>query len=240
VVEGRDLEEAQLQVVVGADPLGGVDGALFQRLVDLAAGDVLRHAAHALEHLAAEAADAHLQALDVGHRLDFLAVPAAHLGAGVAHREIHDVVVGVELAHQLQAVAFVLPGRHLAAVQTEGNRAADRKGLVLAEEVVGRGVGHLDGGVLHTVDHAEGRHQLAAGVHRDLELAAGHLADLFGEGFRAAVNGVQRLGEAGSQAPAQRGLRVHGRCGSRRQDAGQTGFAHKRTTFHHRGSPRRG
>jgi hypothetical protein len=49
VVERRHLVEAQLLVVVGADPLGGVDRALFQRLVDLAAGDVLRHAAHALD-----------------------------------------------------------------------------------------------------------------------------------------------------------------------------------------------
>ena len=33
-----------------------------------------------------KAADAELQALDVGYRLDFLAEPAAHLRAGVAAR----------------------------------------------------------------------------------------------------------------------------------------------------------
>ena len=58
-------------------------------------------------------------------RLDLLAVPAAHLGAGVAAGEADHVVLGVELAHQLEAVAFVRPGAHLAAVQAEGNGAAE-------------------------------------------------------------------------------------------------------------------
>ena len=96
-------------------------------------------------HLAAEAADAELQALDVGDRLDLLAEPAAHLRAGVAAGEVDDVVLGVELAHQLEAVAFVHPRRHLARVQAERDRAAEREGRILAEEVVRRGVRHLDG-----------------------------------------------------------------------------------------------
>ena len=33
--------EAELLVVIGTDPLGGVDGALFQRRIDVAAGDLL-------------------------------------------------------------------------------------------------------------------------------------------------------------------------------------------------------
>jgi hypothetical protein len=71
-VVGRHLVQAQLLVVVRAHPFGGVDRALLQRLVDLAAGDVLRHAADALDHLAAEAADAELGALELGQRLDSL------------------------------------------------------------------------------------------------------------------------------------------------------------------------
>ena len=42
VVELRDLVEAELLVVIGTDPLGGVDGALLQRRIDVAAGDLLR------------------------------------------------------------------------------------------------------------------------------------------------------------------------------------------------------
>ena len=209
VVVGRDLVEAELQVVVRTHPFGGVDGALFERLVDLAAGDVLRHAAHALDHLAREAADAELQALHVGGALDFLAVPAAHLRAGVAAGEVDDVVLGVELAHQLQAVALVHPRGHLPAVQAEGDGATEREHLVLAEEVVGRGVRHFHGALLHAVDHAEGGHQLAGRVGADLELAARHRLHPGGEDLGAAVDGVQRLGEAGGEAPADGGLRVH-------------------------------
>jgi hypothetical protein len=70
--------------------------------------------------------------------------------------------LAIELAHQLQAVAFVHPGRHLAAVQAEGNGAVQREGRILAEEVVRRGVGHFDGAVGHAVQHAERGHQFAS------------------------------------------------------------------------------
>ena len=50
VVVRRDLVEAELLVVVGADPFGGVDGALLQRRIDVAAGDLLRHDAELLQH----------------------------------------------------------------------------------------------------------------------------------------------------------------------------------------------
>src|SRR3546814_7071216 len=73
---------AELLVVVGADPLSGVDGALFQRRIDVAAGDLLRHQAQLDQHLAGEAADTHLEAIQVLDGLDFLTEPAAHLRAG--------------------------------------------------------------------------------------------------------------------------------------------------------------
>src|SRR3546814_15523052 len=41
---------------------------------------------------------------------DFLAIPAAHLRTGIAEREVDDIAGSKELAHQLQAVAFVHPG----------------------------------------------------------------------------------------------------------------------------------
>ncbi len=43
VVVLRDLVQAELQVVIGADELGRIDRALFQRRIDVAAGDLLRH-----------------------------------------------------------------------------------------------------------------------------------------------------------------------------------------------------
>jgi hypothetical protein len=113
------------------------------------------------KHLAAEAADAELQALQVGQRLDFLAEPAAHLGAGVAHREVDDVVLGVELAHQLQAVAFDIQASSGGCSGRRGWRSPARRSRPCRRSSTAR-CGHLDGAVLHGVDHAEGGHEFAA------------------------------------------------------------------------------
>ena len=191
------------------------------------------HTAHALDDLTGKAADAELQALDVLGALDLLAVPTAHLAPGVASREVDDVVLGIELAHQLAAVALVHPGGHLAAVQAEGDGAAQGEGFVFAEKIVGRSVSAFHSAVLHTVDHAESRHQLAGGVGGDRELAATHLADLFGEGVSCTKNGVQRLRKARSQAPADGGcLRMCCRRSASGQHASNTGVFDDGTTIH--------
>ncbi|MPN25746.1 hypothetical protein SDC9_173161 [bioreactor metagenome] len=65
VIVRCDLMEAQLQVVVGTDPLGCIDGATLQRLVDFAAGDVLRNATELADHTSGETADSHLQTGEV-------------------------------------------------------------------------------------------------------------------------------------------------------------------------------
>ena len=75
--------EAELLVVIRAEPFDGVDRAAFQRRIEVAAGQLLRHAADAREDGAAEAGDPHLEALQILDGLDLLAEPAAHLGAGV-------------------------------------------------------------------------------------------------------------------------------------------------------------
>jgi len=106
VVVGR-LMQAEGQVVVGADPLGGVDGAGLQRGEDLAAGHVDDGHAHALHHLAAQARHAHLQAVQVIDGVDLLVVPAAHLHAGGAGDQHIDAEVVIQLVPQLQAAAMV-------------------------------------------------------------------------------------------------------------------------------------
>ena len=222
VVVGRHLVEAQLVVVVGADELDGVDRALLQGRVDLAAGDALRHHAEPLLHLSGDPGGAHLEPLQVGQGLDLLAVPAPHLGAGVPHRKIDDVVALQKLAHQLQAVALEHPGGQLARVEAEGDGRAQGEGVVLAEEIVGRGVAALDGAVLDRVDHAEGGDELAGRVHRDRELAAGHGAHHPGEQLGGADERVERLGEAGGEAPANGGLGMN----RRRRDTDAGGEAH--------------
>jgi hypothetical protein len=83
VVLGR-LVQAQPPVLEGADELGRVDHAAFQRREDLAARQHLHVHAQAGVHLARQAGDAHLQALQVGHGVDLLLEPAGHLHTGVA------------------------------------------------------------------------------------------------------------------------------------------------------------
>ena len=98
-----------------------------------------------------------LRPLQVGDGLDLLAEPAAHLRAGVAGRDIVDVVVLEEVAQQLQPAAMGHPGVHLPRVHAERDRAVEGEGRVLADEVIAGGVAHLDGVVLHRVEHLKGR-----------------------------------------------------------------------------------
>src|SRR3989442_5734068 len=49
-----------------------------------------------------------------------------------------DVVLGIELVHELAAAAVLHPGIHLAGGQAEGHGAAEGEDVVLAGEVIGR------------------------------------------------------------------------------------------------------
>ena len=232
VVERCDLVQAQLQIVVGANPLGRIDRAFFQRLIDFASRNVLGHCAHFFQHLARKATHAELQALDVFRRLDFLAEPAPHLRPRIATDQRHDVVLVVELAHELAAIAIDHPRGQLARVHAKRNRTANGKHLVLAKEVVRRGVGHFHSAALHTVDHVECWHQLTRLVNGHIKFASGHGLDRLGKHFGRAVNRVQRFGEAGCNTPANSRLCVHrwGCCCS--HNAGDTGMLEHGTTIH--------
>jgi alkaline phosphatase len=58
VVELGHLVEAEFLVVIGADPFGGVDRAFFERRIDIATGDLLRHHAELGQHLTGKTTDA--------------------------------------------------------------------------------------------------------------------------------------------------------------------------------------
>ena len=233
VVELRDLLEAELLVVIGADPLGRVDGALLQRRIDVAAGELLRHDADLLQHLAGDAADAELQAGQIGDRLDLLAEPAAHLGAGIAAGEADHAVLLEELVAELLAAALVPPGVLLARVEAERHRRVDRKGRILADIIIGDGVAHLDGAVGGRVQRLQAGNDFARRKHLDLELVVGHFGDVFRQLLGAAIDRVERLREARRQAPLDlgRGLR-NGRRGN--GGRGRTGRRNlqKITTLH--------
>src|ERR1700722_17068187 len=219
VVVLRDLVEAELLVVVGTDPFGRVDRALLQRRIDVAAADLLRHAAELRQHLAGEPADAEFQALEVGDGPDLAAEPTAHLAARIAGDEGDAVVLGGELVHQLAAVGGVEPGILLACVEAERHRAEQREGRILADVVVGRGMAGLDGAVGHRVERLQRRDDLAAGEDLDLELAVGRFRDVLGDRHARAPQRVERFWPARGQAPfdggrrlRDRGLRDRGGC----------------------------
>jgi hypothetical protein len=63
----------------------------------------------------------------------------------------------------------------------------------------------LDRALLDRVDDAERGDDLARSEDPDLELSARQLLDSFGDDFTAAVDRVERLGEARCTTPANRG-----------------------------------
>src|SRR3546814_16927033 len=89
-----------------------------------------------------------LQAAQVLDGLDLLAEPATHLRAGIAGRELDDVVVLEEVAHQFKAAAVAHPRILLAHVQAEGQAGVEGQGRILAAIVVHDGVAGLHGAVL--------------------------------------------------------------------------------------------
>ena len=108
---------------MGPDPFGCVDGALLERWVDVATGELLRDEAELAERFAGPAADAHLEALEVAGLLDLLVEPATHLAAGVAGKETLGIKLGAELVDQLLAIAMVVPCILLTRIEAEWNCA---------------------------------------------------------------------------------------------------------------------
>ena len=201
VIELGHLLEAELFVIIGADPLGGVDGALLQRRIDVAAGDLLRYHADLLQHLAGDAADAELEAGEIGDCLDLLAEPAAHLGAGIAGGEADHAMLLEELVAKLHAAALVPPGVLLARIEAERHRSEDRKRRILADIVIRHRVAHLDGAVGGRIQRLQAGNHFARREHLDLELVVGHFGDVLRDLLRAAEDRVQRLRKARGQAP---------------------------------------
>ena len=135
-------------------------------------------------------------------RVDLLAEPAAHLGAGIAARHAVDALRGVELVQQVDAAAVVQPGVLLARVEAERHRGAEGEGRVLAPVVVGGGVAHLDGAGRDRVRRLQAGDQFAGREDLDLELAVGRIADEASPSSRRAKDRVERLGKLTTSAPA--------------------------------------
>src|SRR5262249_56286953 len=112
--------------------VGGVDGPLLQRWVNVAARDLLGHDAELLQRLAGPAADAELQPIEILDGFDLLSKPSAHLRTGIAGDKTIDVRFLGEFVHEFHAVAVVKPGILLAGVEAERNGTEKCPSRILA------------------------------------------------------------------------------------------------------------
>ena len=114
-----------------------------------------------------------------------------------------------------------------------GTAVPKREGRILAEVIVGRGVAHLDRAVLHGVGGLQARHDLARGEDLDLEPVVGRFGHRLGEGFRRAVDGVERFREARRQPPLELRHRLRdGGLGDGGRGGSEAGGLQELTTFH--------
>src|SRR5207237_5185912 len=127
-----------------------------QRRIDIAAGDLLRNGAKLGKGLPSPSADPHFETVEVVDGIDLLAKPAAHLGAGVAAGDGVQFGFPAKLIEHVLATVVLEPGILLARVQPERDGAIEREGRVLADEVIGGGVAHLDGGIGYSVERMQG------------------------------------------------------------------------------------
>jgi hypothetical protein len=198
---GGDLVETEPFVIIGADPFRRIDRALLQRGIDVASGQLLRHAAELLHDTPSEAADAKLQSLQVVDARDLLAEPAAHLTPGVAREQGCDVVAFVKFVEDFLAATEHVPGLVDARVGTEWNRRTEGECRVLAEIIIRRRVSHLDSAVLHGVKNLQARNDFAGGECLNLEFVVGCLANNLGHHFGSAVKSIERFRPTGRQTP---------------------------------------
>src|SRR5665811_1230877 len=128
--------KAELLVIVGAYPFGGVDGALLQSWINVASSELLWNKAKLGKCFTGPATDAHLQASKVCWLLDLFVKPAAHLSAGITHQNAFRIEFRAEVVDQLLAVTCVKPSVLLAGVESERCGTEKRPGRILAEKII--------------------------------------------------------------------------------------------------------
>ena len=228
VVKLGDFIKAEFFVVIRPHPLRRVDGAFFQRGINVAAGNLLRHHAEFLQRQSAGAADAKLEPFKIGHRLDLFAKPAAHLRTGIAGAEADDVVFLEKIIKELTPAAVQHPRILLARCHAERYGCAEGKRRVFAEKIIRCGMRALHGGVLHGIHHAERRHDFAAGEYLDPKFIISGRRHALRNEFRAAEYRVQAFRKTRRQTPLHLGCRLR-ECGCRccGKYAGQAGMFYK-------------
>src|SRR5215467_3996887 len=107
------LIQSEIHVSPGSDPLAAIDGAGFERIDDVAAGDGYHSGAHSPQHLCAKLWHTIAQPFEVFGSGHLLVEPAAHLHAGVQSHQRLYIELGVDLVPQCLTTAVVNPRAHL-------------------------------------------------------------------------------------------------------------------------------
>ena len=139
-----------------------------------------------------------------------------------------------ELIEHVLTAVILEPGILLARIQPERNRAIKRKGRVLADEVIGGGVTHLDRYIANCIDRLQCWNDLPAREGLDLKLVVGGFRDIFRNCFGCAEGHIQRLRPTCGAAPLQfrHRLRDGRRSNGGRHGEASAGCFQKLTTFH--------
>ena len=78
--------QTKRQIVVWANPLGGVDCTGLQRGENLTARQGHRRTTSTGQHFSAQSGNAHFQTFKIGNAVNFFIKPTAHLHTGITTR----------------------------------------------------------------------------------------------------------------------------------------------------------
>ena len=193
--------ESELLVVVGPDPLRGVDRATLQSRIDVGAAEDVDRDAQACHDLSRESWDAHAHAPQVGERLDGSPEPPPELDSRVPTRNRGHSEVRVDTAEHIQAAPVVKPRRLLTRVQPEGDGGSERERRMFADVVVVARVTGVDRAGLHAVHYLEGRNEFAGRKYADRKASAREGLDPVRDEQSGPVENVQTRRKTRRHAP---------------------------------------
>ena len=139
----------------------GVDRTFFERLEDFTAGQHGHGSADSLDHFAANAGKANLQAFEIGERLYRFTKPPGRLGTGQPAKNGVHVVFGVKRLAEFAPAGIEPPACELPGLHAERHGRDQCCGGNLPLIVAKPAVARLDLAVAHRIGNAESRNDLA-------------------------------------------------------------------------------